>query len=107
MKTAIAYYRYSSHKQGEQSIEGQAHAAQAWASANGYTLVREYADRAVSGRTDDREAFQQMLRELDRLRPEVLILWKVDRMGRNREEVAINKYKCKKAGTKVVYTAES
>lgn len=107
MKTAIAYYRYSSHKQGEQSIEGQAHAAQAWASANGYTLVREYADRAVSGRTDDRKAFQQMLHDLDRLRPEVLILWKVDRMGRNREEVAINKYKCKRAGCKVVYTAES
>lgn len=107
MKTAIAYYRYSSHKQGEQSIEGQAHAAQAWASANGYTIIKEYADRAVSGRTDDREAFQQMLRELERLRPEVLILWKVDRMGRNREEVAINKYKCKRAGCKVVYTAES
>lgn len=107
MKTAIAYYRYSSHKQGEQSIEGQAHAAQAWATANGYTIIKEYADRAVSGRTDDREEFQLMLKELDRFRPEVLILWKVDRMGRNREEVAINKYRCKKAGTKVVYTAES
>lgn len=28
-------------------------------------------------------------------------------MGRNKEEIAFNKYRCKKAGVKVVYTAES
>ena len=28
LKTAIAYYRYSSHRQGEQSIEGQRAAAE-------------------------------------------------------------------------------
>ena len=57
-----------------------------WATANGYTIVKEYADRAITGTTDDREQFQLMLREMERLRPAVLILWKVDRMGRNKEE---------------------
>ena len=52
---AIAYYRYSSHKQGEQSIEGQQNAARRWASENGYSIVKEYADRAISGRSDDRD----------------------------------------------------
>ncbi|MGM9630032.1 recombinase family protein [Butyricicoccus sp.] len=105
--TAIAYYRYSSHRQGEQSIEGQAAEAQKWAKANGYTLVKEYADRAMTGTNDDREQFQLMLKELERLHPDVLILWKVDRMGRNKEEIAFNKYRCKKNGVKIVYVAEN
>lgn len=103
---AIAYYRFSSHRQGEQSIEGQRMVAVQWAEANGYTIVKEYIDRAMTGKNDDREQFQLMLRELDKLRPAVLILWKVDRMGRNKEEIAFNKYRCKKSGVKVVYTAE-
>ena len=106
-RTAITYYRYSSHRQGEQSIEGQRAEAERWAKANGYTIVKEYADRAMTGTNDDRDQFQLMLRELERLRPAVLILWKVDRMGRNKEEIAFNKYRCKKNGVRVVYTAES
>lgn len=104
--TAVAYYRYSSHRQGEQSIEGQANAARAWAAGKNCIILKEYADRAVSGRTDDRAEFQLMLKELEKIRPKYLILWKVDRMGRNKEEIAYNKYRCKKAGTKVVYVAE-
>ena len=104
--TAVAYYRYSSHRQGEQSIEGQAKAARAWATGKNCTILKEYADRAISGRTDDRAEFQLMLKELDKIRPTYLILWKVDRMGRNKEEIAYNKYRCKKAGTKIVYVAE-
>lgn len=105
--SAIAYYRYSSHRQGEQSIEGQRAEAERWAAANGYTIIKEYADRAMTGTNDDREQFQLMLREIEKLHPAVLILWKVDRMGRNKEEIAFNKYRCKRNGVKVVYTAES
>ncbi|MCL1873640.1 MAG: recombinase family protein [Clostridiales bacterium] len=105
-RPAIAYYRYSSHRQGEQSIEGQRTEANRWATANGYTIIKEYADRAMTGTNDDREQFQLMLREVERIHAEVLILWKVDRMGRNKEEIAINKYKLKKNNVKVAYTAE-
>lgn len=107
LRPAIAYYRYSSHRQGEQSIEGQRAEAERWAASHGYTIIKEYADRAMTGTNDDREQFQLMLREMERLHPAVLILWKVDRMGRNKEEIAFNKYRCKKAGVKVAYTAES
>ena len=107
MKKAIAYYRYSSHRQGEQSIEGQAAEAQRWAKTNNYTIVKEYADRAMTGTNDDREQFQLMYKEMERLKPDVLILWKIDRMGRNKEEIAFNKYRCKKNGVKIVYVAES
>ena len=104
---AVAYYRYSSHSQTEQSIEGQQTAARAYAAAHGYNLVHEYVDRAMTGRNDDREEFQKMLSDVTKHQFKVIILWKVDRFGRNREEITFNKYHCKKNGVRVEYVAEN
>ena len=104
---AVVYARYSSHSQNEQSIEGQLAAAQQYAAQKGYTIIKEYCDRAVSGRTDNRDAFQQMLADTDKKSFDVIITWKVDRIGRNREDTAFNKHRCKKNGVKIEYVAES
>lgn len=72
-----------------------------YAAAHGYTIVHEYVDRAKSGRTDNRAEFQQMLKDTAKRQFSVIILWKVDRFGRNREEIAINKMKCRKNGVRV------
>lgn len=104
---AAVYARYSSHKQGEQSIEGQLAAAYKYAGEHGLTIIHEYIDRAQTGRNDDREQFQQMLRDTVKRQFDAVIVWKIDRFGRNREEIAFNKYRCKKNGVKVLYTAES
>ena len=88
---AVVYARYSSHKQGEQSIEGQLAAAYKYASEHGYTIIHEYVDRAQTGRNDDREQFQQMLKDTAKRQFEAIIIWKIDRFGRNREEIAFNK----------------
>ena len=37
----------------------------------------------------------------------VIIVWKVDRFGRNREEITFNKYRAKKNGVRVEYVAEN
>lgn len=103
---AVVYARYSSHSQGEQSIEGQLAEAHKYAAAHGYTIIHEYVDRAKSGRTDNREEFQQMLKNTAKKQFSVIILWKVDRFGRNREEIAINKMKCRKNDVRVEYVAE-
>ena len=104
---AVVYARYSSHKQGEQSIEGQLASARKYAAEHGYTIIHEYCDRAQTGRNDDREQFQQMLKDTAKHQFKAIIIWKIDRFGRNREEIAFNKYRCKKNGVKVLYTAES
>jgi len=106
IKAAI-YARYSSHAQGEQSIEAQIAEGHKYAASKGYTVVQEYIDRAVSGRTDNRAEFQRMLRDLPKGAFTVLILWKIDRFGRNREEIAINKARCKKHGVHPEYIAET
>lgn len=104
---AVVYARYSSHNQTEQSIEGQLAAAQKYAEAKGYTIVRTYIDRAMTGKNDNRDDFQKMLSDTSKKQFGVIIVWKVDRFGRNREEITFNKYRCKKNGVRVEYVAEN
>lgn len=106
-KIAVVYARYSSHRQGEQSIEGQLAEAYKYANVHGYKIIHEYVDRAMTGRNDDREQFQKMLADTAKKQFDTIILWKIDRFGRNREEIAFNKYRCKKNGVKIVRVAES
>lgn len=103
----MVYARYSSHSQGEQSIEGQLAAARAYAAAKGYTIIHEYIDRAMTGRNDNRDEFQQMLSDTAKKHFSVINVWKVDRFGRNREEITFNKYHAKKNGVRVEYVAET
>ncbi len=74
MPSAV-YARYSSHRQGEQSIEGQFAEAQVFAASHGLTIVKEYADRAMTGRNDNREQFQQMLKDSAAGIFDSLIVW--------------------------------
>lgn len=107
MEQAVVYARYSSHNQNEMSIEGQIKAAEEYAARNGLVIIRTYEDRAKSGTNDRRPGFQKMLEDCKKHEFSVIIVWKVDRFGRNKEEITFNKYKCKKEGVKVVYVAES
>ncbi len=103
---AVVYARYSSHRQGEQSIEGQLAEARRYAEAHGLTIIHEYCDRAQTGRNDNREQFQLMLADASKHVFDALIVWKTDRIGRNKEEIALNKYHLKKNGVKIHYIAE-
>ena len=104
---AIAYYRFSSHSQNEASIDQQREAAQRYAKAHGYTIIREYSDAAISGTTEERPGFQLMLAEIGKLRPSALILWKVDRLGRDRIALAMAKKTIRDAGCSIHYVAEA
>ncbi len=104
---AVVYARYSSHRQGEQSVEGQLAAARSYAQARGYQIIHEYVDRAMTGKNDERDEFQRMLSDCAKKQFSVIIVWKVDRFGRNREEITFNKYRAKKNGVRVEYVAEN
>ncbi len=104
---AVVYARFSSHRQGEQSIEGQVAEAEHYAKNHGLTIIHTYADRAQTGRNDNREQFQLMLADAAKHKFDALIVWKTDRIGRNKEEIALNKYHLKKNGIKIYYVAES
>lgn len=104
---AIAYYRYSSDSQNEASITQQQEAAQKWAADHGLVIVREYEDPAISGTTAERPGYQKMLAELTKVRPSTIILWKSDRLGRDRFELAFARKTIRDAGCRIRYVAEA
>lgn len=104
---AICYYRYSSDAQRDVSILQQKDAAHEYAEHHGYHIIKEYDDPAYSGTRDDRPAFQLMLYEVEKLRPAYLILWKTDRLSRDRIDAVVAKKRLRECGVKIVYVAES
>lgn len=103
---AIAYYRFSSHSQNEASIDQQRELAHEWADTHGFKIVQEYEDAAISGTTDARPGFQQMLSEVAKIRPHTLIMWKTDRLGRDKYVLAMAKKKIRDAGCEIHLLAE-
>ena len=106
MKNAVIYARYSSHRQDEQSIEGQLHVCHEYAKRQGFTVVGEYIDRAISGRSDDRPQFQQMIDDSRKKAWQYVIVYKLDRFARNRYDSAIYKHKLKQNGVKLLSAME-
>ena len=109
MTRAVIYARYSAGpRQTDQSIEGQVADCTRYAEAHGLTVVDVYADHHVSGKsTDGRDDFLRMIDDAAKGLFEVVIVWKVDRFGRDRRDIAIYKHALKKAGVSLVYAAES
>lgn len=106
MKKAVIYARYSSDRQTEQSIEGQLRDCRAFADSEGIEIVDEYIDRAVSGTTDNRPNFQQMINDSKHGDFDTIIVYKLDRFARNRYDSAVYKSKLEKNGVKVLSAKE-
>lgn len=104
---AIAYYRYSSQSQNEASIEQQREQAKTYADTHGLQIIREYEDKAISGTTEDRPGFQLLLSEVGKIKPAALIIWKTDRLGRDRLTLALAKKTIRDAGCEIHYVAEA
>ncbi len=106
MKKAVIYARYSSHSQTEQSIEGQLRDCKAFAEAEDIQIVGEYIDRAISGTTDNRPQFQQMIADSKHGGFDAVIVYKLDRFARNRFDSAVYKAQLKKNGVRVLSAKE-
>lgn len=103
----VIYARYSpGPQQTEQSIEGQVRECMKYAEANNISIINTYADRKQTGRNDNRAQFQKMLQDSKRQAFDVVIVWKIDRFGRNREEMAKNKAVLRLNGVRVLSACE-
>jgi DNA invertase Pin-like site-specific DNA recombinase len=78
MKAAI-YARVSTF---DQEPENQLAELRRYVAARGWTAV-EYVDRGVSGAKDRRPALDQLVADARRRRFDVLVCWRLDRLGRN------------------------
>ena len=103
----IIYARYSSDRQTEQSIEGQLKECYEYAQRNGYTVVGEYIDRAISGTTDHRPEFLRMIADGDKKLFQAVLVYQLDRFARNRYDSATYKARLKKNGIRVLSAREN
>lgn len=104
---AVIYARYSSSGQREESITGQLRECNAYAKRNGYTVINEYTDSALTGTSDKRPAFQRMISDAKTGNFSAVIVWKLDRFARNRYDAAMYRNELKKAGVRIISAMEN
>lgn len=80
---AVIYARYSSSSQREASIEQQIEKCTDYAERNGLVIVKTYADKAMTGRNDDRPNLQRLLSDCSKNIFDVVLIYAMDRFGRN------------------------
>ncbi|MCB9758162.1 MAG: recombinase family protein [Candidatus Omnitrophica bacterium] len=110
MKVAL-YARVSSEKQAEKdlSLPAQLKALREYALKRDWTIVHEYVDEAESARSADRPEFQNMIvaaKQKDR--PfEAILVWKLNRFARNREDSIFYKSLLRKKGIQIISINEN
>ncbi len=97
--------RVSSDKQDvDLSISAQLRALIQFAEAQGHHVVRQFVDEVESGRSIHRAEFQEMISLAWRKPPpfQAILVWKLSRFARNREDSILYKSFLKKQGVTVI-----
>jgi len=102
----VFYGRFSSDNQREESIDAQLRASREYANQNGYIIIREYVDRAKSGKTSNRPDFLRMIEDSKKGDFKYVLVHKLDRFSRNKYDSAIFKQKLQQRGVKVLSVIE-
>ena len=106
LKRAVAYARFSSDMQREESIEAQLIAIKAYAESNGYVVIRAYVDKAITGTTDNRPEFRRMMFDARNQEFDAVIVHKFDRFARDRNLSLTAKNTLQKFGVSLLSVVE-
>src|SRR3989304_10186276 len=107
MKVAL-YSRVSSDEQTNEgvSIEAQQAALKAYALSQNLKVFDEYVDGGYRGGTDDRPAFQRLIRDAREKRFDVIAVCKLDRFFRNIRLLLNYLYELEGLGIRFISTRE-
>src|SRR5688500_6585827 len=105
MKVAI-YARYSSDNQRDASIADQLRVCREFASRQGWNVVQEFSDAAISGATLLRSGFQGLMRDALNQRFDVVLAEALDRFSRDQGDTAGLFKRLTFAGVNIVTLAE-
>ena len=103
---AVIYARFSSSAQREASIEQQINVCMSFAEREGYNVLQTYSDRAITGRTDRRPQFLQMIKDARKGRFCAVIVYALDRFSRDKYDSARYKHELRLSGVRVVSATE-
>jgi len=87
MKVAL-YARYSTDMQSENSIEDQLRICRDRATREGWTIVAEFHDRAISGTTMLRQGLQDLMAMATAGEIDIVLAEAMDRISRDQEDIA-------------------
>ena len=107
MQRAVAYARYSSDNQREESIEAQIRAIRDYAAREGFAVIKIYPDEAKSATTDQRPQFLDMMKDAETGLFQAVIVHKLDRFSRDRYDSAYYKRHLKKCGVRLLSVLEN
>lgn len=103
---AAIYARFSSHNQRSESIEIQVEKSRDYCRENELTVVAEYCDYAQTGTNTDRAEFQRMMADARRGLFDFVVIWKVTRIMRNRDEMAMARIMLRRSRVEILYAGE-
>ena len=105
MKVAL-YARYSSDNQRDASIADQLRVCREFAARQGWMVVQEFTDHAISGVTLLRSGFQALMRDALNARFDIVLAEALDRFSRDQEDTAGLFKRLTFAGVNIVTLAE-
>jgi len=104
---AVIYARYSSHSQRDVSIEQQVRAVRDFAERQGLYVIDIYADRALTGTSDQRPEFQRMIEASKGGAFAYVIVYSLDRFARDRYDSVVYKRILADRGVRVLSAMEN
>lgn len=107
MKKCALYARVSSNEQVKGfSIDAQLESGHNFATQRGWSVASEYVDAGLSGTTDERPQFKQMIREALSGQFEIIVVHAFDRFSRNIEDAVVYKSLLRRDEVQVVSVTE-
>lgn len=103
---AAIYARFSSHNQRGESIEIQVEKSRAYCAENDLRVVATYCDFAQTGTNTDRAEFQRMMADAKRGLFDFVVIYKVTRIMRNRDEMAMARIMLRRCRVEILYAGE-
>jgi len=99
---AALYARYSTAGQREASIEDQLRECRDFAQRQGFTVVAEFSDAAMSGNESNRPDYQRMLAAARKKRFDVIVAHELSRLSRNEAETHLLREELEWLGVHIV-----
>jgi DNA invertase Pin-like site-specific DNA recombinase len=103
---AVIYARYSSKLQRDASIEDQIRLCRERIEREGWQYRHAYTDRAVSGASTLRPAYQRLLEDARAGKFDIVVAESLDRLSRDQEDVAGLYKRLRFAGVRLFTLAE-
>lgn len=104
---AVAYARFSSEMQRDESILAQLRAIEYFAKQKGFLIVDTYSDKAKSGRSAERPEFLRMIEDSKRGMFDVVIVHKLDRFSRSAADTMNYEQELKDNGVELISVTEN